>query len=75
MSAAYAATVELFKAEAEWRRLFGRACRDTPARLRGIAPQVRAELAERGQRYSTEEVEDVLLTFAREKLPDSPAAQ
>jgi hypothetical protein len=75
MSAAYAATVELFKAEAEWRRLFGRVCRDTPARLRGIAPQVRAELAERGQRYSTEEVEDVLLTFAREKLPDSPAAQ
>lgn len=69
------AATELFRAEAEWRKLFGRACRDNATKLRVIAPQVADELAERGQCFTVEEVEDVLLTLAREKLPDSPAAQ
>lgn len=71
---AYAPAVELFRAESDWRKSFGRACRASAARLRGIAPQVRDELAERGRRFKLEEVEDVLLTLAREKLPESPAA-
>lgn len=73
--AARAAVVELFRAEADWRRIFGRACRASAARLRAIAPQVADELAELGQRFTVVQVENALLALAREKVPDSPAAQ
>lgn len=72
---ARAAAVDLFRGELAWRKLFGKSCREGAERLRAIASQVRDELAERGRRFKPEGVEDVLLTLAREKLPESPAAR
>lgn len=69
---ARAAVVELFRGEIEWRKLFGKSCREGADRLRAIVPQVGDELAERGKRFKLEEVEDALLALAREKLPASP---
>jgi hypothetical protein len=69
------AVVELFRTDLEWRRLFSKSCREGSARLRAIAHQVRDELAERGQRFTLEEIEDALLYLAREKLPESPGAR
>jgi len=72
---AHNAVAELFRTDLEWRRLFGKSCRGSAARLRAIAVQVRDELAERGRRFTVEEIEDTLLSLAREKLPESLAAQ
>lgn len=72
---ARAAVVDLFRSELEWRRSFGKSCQTGAARLRAFGPQVLDELAERGKRFKLEEVEDVLLSLAREKLPESPAAE
>ncbi len=69
------AVVDLFKSERDWRVLFRRCCEEGALRLRSQARQVRDELADRGHVFGWEEVEDVLLSLAREKLPDSPAAQ
>lgn len=68
------AVVDLFRSELEWRRSFGKSCQTGAERLRGFGLQVRDELAERGRRFKLEEVEDVLLALAREKLPESHAA-
>lgn len=72
---ARAAVVDLFRSELEWRRSFGKSCQTGAGRLRGFGLQVRDELAERGRRFKREEVEDVLLALAREKLPASLAAE
>jgi hypothetical protein len=72
---AQTAVVELFREEREWRLLFRTCCEDSPESLRSGAKQVRDELDGRGQRFDFEEIEDVLLALAREKLSESRAAQ
>ncbi len=69
------AVVDLFRGEREWRVFFRKCCEHSAFRLRSQAWQVRDELAERGKRFKLEEVEDVLLALAREKLPNEPAAR
>ncbi len=71
----HSSVVELFRGDKDWRMFFAKCCKESPERLRSGAKQVRDELADRGQRFDLEEVEDVLLTLAREKLPDSPGAR
>ena len=63
---------ELFRGEREWRVFFRKACEESPERLRSQAKQLRDELHARGDVFKLEEVEDVLLALAREKLPESP---
>lgn len=67
--------VELFRGEREWRVFFRKACEESPECLRSQAKQLRDELHARGDVFKIEEVEDVLLALAREKLPESPAAR
>jgi hypothetical protein len=66
---------ELFRGEREWRVFFRKACEESPERLRSQAKQLRNELHARGDVFKIEEVEDVLLALAREKLPDSLAGR
>jgi hypothetical protein len=69
------ALLELFRESLEWRSFF-RSCSESSAfRLRVQTWQFREELKERGHGFLTEEVEDALLSLARELLPDTPAAQ
>jgi hypothetical protein len=67
--------LELFKDSSGWRAFFRSCCETGPLRLRSQAWQFREELKVRGHGFLTEEVEDSLLGFARELLPDTPAAQ
>jgi hypothetical protein len=71
----YNAVVDLLRTDLEWRRFFGKSCRESATRLRAVAFQVRGELAERGRRFTVEEIEDALLSLAREKLPESAGAK
>jgi hypothetical protein len=57
-------------------RAFYRSCCDTSAfRLRSQAWLFCDELKDRGHKLQAEEVEDSLLSLARDLLPDTPAAQ
>jgi hypothetical protein len=69
------AIVNLLKAEPEWRQFFKQCCETSPLRLRSQAWQWRDELADRGNVFSTADVEDVLMGLARKVFPESPAAQ
>ena len=69
------ALIELLKASPEWRRFFRQCCETSALRLRSQAWQFRDELVDRGERFSTEDLEDALLTIARKVLPESPAAK
>ena len=69
------ALLELFKESNEWRYFFRSCCETSASRLRSQAWQFREELKERGHGFLIEEVENALLSLARELLPDSPAAQ
>jgi phage/plasmid-associated DNA primase len=44
------ALIELFRTDFEWRRMFSKSCRESAACLRGIASQVRDELAEQDKK-------------------------
>jgi hypothetical protein len=69
------ALLELFKDSGVW-RAFYRSCCDTSAfRLRSQAWLFCDELEDRGHKLQAEEVEDSLLSLARDLLPDTPAAQ
>jgi hypothetical protein len=69
------ALLELFKDSGVW-RAFYRSCCDTSAfRLRSQAWLFCDELKDRGHKLQAEEVEDSLLSLARDLLPDTPAAQ
>jgi len=67
--------LELFKESHEWRGFFRSCCEYSAFRLRAQTWQFRDELQDRGHRFGSEEVEDILLGLARELLPDSPAAK
>jgi hypothetical protein len=69
------AVVELLKAEPEWRAFFKRCCKTSGYRLASQGWQFKDEMADRGQRFYLEKVEDALLALARELLPDTPGAQ
>jgi hypothetical protein len=69
------ALLELFRESDEWRAIFRSCCETSPFRLRSQAWQFRDELKERGNQFHMNEVEDALLGFAREILPNTPAAQ
>jgi hypothetical protein len=71
-----AAVVNLLRAEREWRVFFRRSCEAGVSRLWASSyRQFRDELQTRGEWHTPEEIGDVLLTLAREKLPESPAAR
>ena len=72
---AHTALLELFKEAHEWRIFFRSCCETSAFRLRSQAWQFRDELAERGNQFQADEVEDALLGLARELLPSTPAAQ
>jgi hypothetical protein len=67
--------VELLRAEREWRKVFRVSCEAGVSHLWASSYQFRDELQTRGERYTPEEIGDVLLALAREKLPNSPAAR
>jgi hypothetical protein len=69
------ALLELFIEEREWRLFFRSCCEMNTRRLMAQAWQFGDELMERGYPCPTGEVEDALLSLARELLPDSAAAQ
>src|SRR5215204_6964844 len=69
------ALLELFKESSEWRTFFRSCCETSSSRLLSQAWQFRDELKDRGNQLDTDEVEDALLSLARELLPDTPAAQ
>jgi hypothetical protein len=75
VSTARAAVVGLLRAEREWRKFFKTRCEEGVSRLWASSYEFRAELQKRGEWHEREEIGDVLLALAREKLPDSPAAQ
>jgi hypothetical protein len=67
--------VKLLREEREWRRFFGMCCKDGVSRLWSSSYQFRDELQTRGEWCEPEEIGDVLLSLARKKLPESPAAR
>jgi hypothetical protein len=69
------ALLELFMGSKEWRTYFRSCCEYSAFRLRSQAWQFCDELKERGHEFGSEEVEDALLSLARELLPDSPAGR
>ena len=69
------ALLEPFKESSEWRGFFRSCCETSAFRLRAQSWQFRDELNDRGHKLQAEEVEDALLSLARELLTDSPAAQ
>jgi hypothetical protein len=71
---ARAALLELFRKEREWESFFRSCCETSTCRLVAQAWQFREELAGRGYRFPTVEVEDALLVLTRQLLPESPAA-
>ncbi len=68
------ALLELFKDEREWRQFFRSCCETGTHRLMAQTWQFGDELKDRGHRYPAEEVEDALLSLARDLLPESAAA-
>jgi hypothetical protein len=69
------ALLELFKKSSGWRDFFRSCCEISALRLRSQVWQFRDELRDRGNQFQADEVEDALLSLARELLPDTPAAQ
>ena len=69
------AVLRLFAKDREWKSFFRSCCEMSTYRLVAQAWQLRDELEDRGHRYPTEELEDALLSLARELLPESAAAQ
>lgn len=69
------AVVNLLKAERDRRRFFLGCCKAGVSRLWAVSHQFRDELQTRGEWHTVEEKGDVLLSLAREKLPESPAAR
>jgi hypothetical protein len=67
--------LELFKKSSGWRAFFRSCCETSALRLRSQTWQIRDELKDRGNQFQADEVEDALLSLARELLPDTPAAQ
>ena len=70
-----AAVVDLLRTEREWRRFFVTSSKSSVSRLWSGRYQLRDELQKRGEWNDPEEIGDVLLSLAREKLPGSPGAQ
>jgi hypothetical protein len=69
------ALLRLFAKDKEWQSFFRTCCERSTYRLIAQAWQLRDELKNRGHPYPPEEVEDALLSLARELLPESAAAQ
>ena len=69
------AILELFKESSGWRAFFRSCCEVSAFRLRSQTWQFHDELRDRGDQFQADEVEDALLSLARELLPDTPAAQ
>jgi hypothetical protein len=69
------AVANLLKAEPEYRQFFKRSCLTSGYRLASQGWQFRDELADRGQWFELDEVEDALLDLARKLLPDTPGAK
>lgn len=69
------AIVNLLRDSAEWRQFFKQCCATSPLRLCSQARQWRDELADRGNVFSTADVEDALMILARKVFPDGPASQ
>ncbi len=67
--------MNLLRAGRDWRRFFQGCYKAGVSRLWASSYQFRDELQKRGEWHAPEEIGDVLLSLAREKLPDSPAAQ
>jgi hypothetical protein len=72
---ARAALLRLFAKDRECQSFFRSCCEMSTYRLIAQAWQLRDELKNRGHPYPPEEVEDALLSLARELLPESAAAQ
>jgi hypothetical protein len=75
VSVTRSAVVTLLKAEHDWRKFFRVSCEAGVSRLWASSYQFRDELQTRGEVHTPEEIGDVLLALAREKLLDSPAAR
>ena len=73
-SLAHAALLNLLKKDSEWQSFFRSCCEMSTYRLIAQAWQFHDELMDRGHPYPPEEVEDALLSLARELLPESVAA-
>jgi hypothetical protein len=69
------ALLSLFAKDREWQSFFRSCCEMSTYRLIAQAWQLRDKLENRGHPYPPEEVEDALLSLARELLPESAAAQ
>jgi hypothetical protein len=69
------ALLRLFAKDREWQSFFRSCCEMSTYRLVAQAWQLRDKLENRGHPYPPEEVEDALLSLARELLPQSAAAQ
>jgi len=72
---ARAALLRLFAKDRRWQSFFRSSCEMSTYHLNAQACQLRDELKNRGHPYPAEEVEDALLSLARELLPESAAAQ
>jgi hypothetical protein len=70
-----AALLRLFANDIEWQSFFRSCCEMSIDRLIAQAWQLRDKLEDQGHPYPPEEVEDALLSLAREILPESAAAQ
>jgi LmbE family N-acetylglucosaminyl deacetylase len=68
------ALLRLFAKDREWQSFFRSCCEMSTYRLIAQAWQFHDELMDRGHPYPPEEVEDALLSLARELLPESVAA-
>jgi hypothetical protein len=71
---ARAALLDLFKKDSEWQSFFKTCCEMSIYRLIAQAWQLRNKLEDRGHPYTPEEVEDALLSLARELLRECVAA-
>ena len=69
------ALLELCKESGGWRDFFRSCCRTSALRLYSQERQFRSELEERGNEIRADEIEDALLSLARELMPNTPAAQ
>ena len=72
---ARAPVVDLLRPERELRRFFQTCCKTSVSRLWASSYQFRHELQRREEWLSPDEIGDVLLALAHEKLPGSPAAR
>jgi hypothetical protein len=71
---ARATLLRLFAKDREWQSFFRSCCEMSIYRLIAPAWQLREELKNRGRPYPPEEVEDALLSLARELLRECVAA-